>query len=405
MARVLDIKACGACAMAKRRCGKQRPQCLRCRKRGTECTYPPPKPTSFVLCGGDEVSPVEQGILASSDPQQSAYSLGIQTRGTIDAGPSLGLHLPRYSTSWWFSAPETWKIDHFPPVARKAYSAVDMKRAMEIIHTWLAQWVEGGGNPFIHPRLYRHRFPRCIQDAYTALSCYLHRTALNEQAIFHIIADRAKELVDHGIPSADSSLRNTGSSTLDSLEHLARVQALLVYQLLGLYAGDIRLRHLAEGHISVLNSWMQQMVEHASQAVCLGSSVISSARGDATAGLRLSTTAHCNNLLWYSWILAESIRRTWLVASGIQGVYLIIQQGQASCMGGMMFTTRHGFWEASSALAWEKQCSEVYGGLIRMTEADRLLTEVRPEDVNDFAKLVLEIVFGVEQMERWGVPI
>jgi len=53
------------------------------------------------------------------------------------------------------------------------------------------------------------------------------------------------------------------------------------------------------------------MVDHASQAVCLGVSVISSAHEQTADGFNLSDIAHCQDLMWYSWILAESIRRTW----------------------------------------------------------------------------------------------
>ena len=274
---------------------------------------------------------------------------------------------------------------------------------------WLTEWVEKGSNPFIHSRLYRTRFPRCIQDAYTVLSCYLHKTASNEQTILQIIEDRAKQLLaEHSSPLADSLLENINSSsvTLDSLEHIARVQALLVYQVLCLYDGDIRLRHIAESHIPVLNSWMQQMVEHASHAVCLGGSVISSAHEQTVVGFSLTDIAHCENLLWYSWIIAESIRRTWLVASGIQGAYLVMQQRRAiPCQGGMMFTTRQGVWEAQSARAWEKLCSEVNVGLMQVAETDKLFTEVAPEDVDDFTILILQATFGEERMERWGIQI
>ncbi|KAK9243138.1 hypothetical protein V1506DRAFT_545313 [Lipomyces tetrasporus] len=414
MARVLKTKACDACAMAKRRCGKQTPYCLRCMRRGIECTYPPTKPTCFVLCGGDDTFPVEHDILPYITPQLSACSPDLQTRGADDARLSLGLDLPGLSidlidnqlASSWFTSLETWKINHFPQAEQNSFCIIELKRHIITMHRWLAQWVEKGSNPFIHPRLYRTRFPRCVQDAYTALSCYLHKTASNEHSIFQIIEDRAKQLlVEHGIHSAGSSLENISMSsvTLDSLEHIARVQALLVYQVLGLYDGDIRLRHLAESNIPVLNSWMQQMVEHASQAVCLGGSVISSAHEQTPVGFSLSDIAHCENLLWYSWILSESIRRTWVVASGIQAIYLMIQGRAAPCQGGMMFTTRQGVWEAQSALAWEKLCSEKNVGLIQMAEADKLFTEVAPEDVNDFAKFILEATFGVERMERWGV--
>ena len=215
-------------------------------------------------------------------------------------------------------------------------------------------------------------------------------------------------LAEHGIPSVELLHENisTSSVTLDSLEHIARVQALLVYQILCLYDGDIRLRHVAESYIPVLNSWTEQMVEHASQAVCLGSSVISSAYEQTALGFDISFIALYENACWYSWILAESIRRTWLVASGIQGTYLVIKHSRAvPCQGGIMFTTRSGVWEAQSALAWEKLCSEVNVGLMQVAEADKLFTEVAPEDVDDFTMLILQATFGEERMERWGVQI
>ncbi|KAK2470284.1 hypothetical protein H9L39_17901 [Fusarium oxysporum f. sp. albedinis] len=76
----------------------------------------------------------------------------------------------------------------------------------------------------------------------------------------------------------------------------------------------------------------------------------------------------------------------------MQGVFLLMQQGTTgSCQGGMMFTTRKGVWEAEAALAWEKICSEMNVGLIQAAELDRLLVEVEPESVNNFAKDVMKM--------------
>lgn len=396
------------------------PHCLRCRKRGAQCTYPPTKPTCFVLCNEDGTIPVAEhnSFFPPNTVRSSLYSPGFQTRGVDDSRLFLDLDLsglsadlvghPPYSS--WFTAPETWKIDRFLQVEYTPFDTiVGLKRLMVTIHRWLTEWIEKGSNPFIHSQLYRTRFPRCVQDAYTALSCYLHKTASNEQIIFQTIEDRAKQLLtEYSSPSADPLLNNTNSTsvTLDSLEHIARVQALLVYQVLCLYDGDIRLRHLAESHIPVLNDWMQQMVAHASHAVCLGGSVVSSAHAQTAVDYNLSDTAHGENLLWYSWILAECIRRTWLVASGIQGTYLVIQQRRAiPCQGGMMFTTRRGVWEAESAWAWEKLCSEVNVGLMQVAEADKLFTEVAPENVDDFTMLILQATFGEERLKQWGTQI
>lgn len=67
-----------------------------------------------------------------------------------------------------------------------------------------------------------------------------------------------------------------------------------------------------------------------------------------------------------------------------------------------MFTTRQGAWEASSAGAWEKLCSEVNVGLMQVAETDRLFAEAAPEDVDDFTLLILQATFGEERLERWG---
>ena len=402
--------SCVACAGAKRRCGKQRPCCLRCRSRSIECQYPQPKPSNFVPYTEDDTFPLQHPVLAFS-PSQGAPCSDLHAGEPDAAGPSLGLEFAGLSAgipdnqlaSWWFTSPETWMIDHAPEEVKfRPRSAVDLKHAIAQVHQWMAEWVDCDSNPFIHAQLYRHRFPQCIQDAYMALSCYLHRNPSNEQAIFQIIQDKARQLVEQDTPSADSSSGtvSVSSASLDPLTQLARAQALLVYQLIGLYDGNIRLRCIAESHIPVLNSWMRQAVDRASQSDFLGNFIVSSSSAEAAAN-----GVPWERLVWYSWILAESLRRTWLVVSAMQAVYLTNQDGVAHCLGGMMFTSRQGFWEAPSALAWQKRCSEVYGGLVRLTETEKLFTMVAPENLDDFAKLILEVTFGMEQIERWGVEV
>ena len=418
MPGILGATACEACATAKRKCGKQKPHCFRCKRRDIECTYPSSKPSCFVLCEGENIFSVGNDIVPQSASPPSSCSLDTLIAGVSGYNSSPGLELSGFSTglvehqlaSSWFASVETWKIYRFPQGERNTFNAPDTKRHTAKVLQWLTQWVNEGSNPFIHSRLYQTRFPRSIQDAYTALHCYLHKTAKNEQIIFQIIEDRAKSLLsEHG--NLPGSLRpesvRLSVSSLDALEHLARVQALLVYQIIGLYDGNIRLRHLAESNIPVLDSWLHQMVQHASQAVYLGSSISSSARDQTAVGLSMSDIAHSDNQLWYSWILAESIRRTWLVASGMQGIYLAIQQGGKcpACLGGMMFTTRQGVWEANSAPVWEKLCLEVNVGLLHLAESDQLFTQAEPGDVNEFSKVMLEIVFGREKVQRWSGPL
>lgn len=357
--------------MAKRKCGKQLPRCSRCLSRGLECTYPPAKPTSFVLCPGEDTFSIDRDCISSTvgSPLVSKEQQWLDLHSPFDSQP----------LSVWFTAPETWKV--VVPLERANLRDMEFAQFINTTRRWLHQWAETGSNPFVHHRLYRSRFPRCIQDAYMTLSCYLHKTSSNEKLIFKVIEDRASQLLEE----------YTTKLALDSLEHVARVQALLVYQFLGLYDGNIRMRHLAESRIPILSLWKQQMIQHASQVECLGREIISSTDQQPS-----------EDSLWYSWVLAESIRRTWLVASGIQALYLIMQQNRHDlCHGGMMFTTRTGVWEAQSAIAWEKLCININVGLMQMAEAIDLFSELEPQEVNDFTKSILEINVGIEKVERW----
>jgi hypothetical protein len=378
--------------------------------------YPSTKPNSFVLCKDDETLPVDLSITAYNSSQPFAYYPRLESEGSGSARLSLDADLSELFSSLvddkfassWFASLETWKICP-PPPDQSSLSVTDLKGAIKTIIRWLTQWIEKGSNPFIHPRLYRNRLPRCIQDAYATLSCYLHKSSSNEQIVFQIVEERMKQLLaDNGISLANPLQENksTSSTPLDSLEHIARVQALIVYQVLGLYGGDIRLRHLSETFIPVLKSWMREMVQHVSQEDCLGGSVDSSA--DATPGVGSISTrfTHNENFLWYSWILAESVRRTFIIGSGMQVTFLVLQKRDTvSCQGGMMFTTRQGAWEAQSAMAWEKVCSEVNVGLMQMSEAHRLFTESAPEEINEFTELVLGLIYGRERLQRWGIQI
>lgn len=198
----------------------------------------------------------------------------------------------------------------------------------------------------------------------------------------------SKLLAENNVPPADS------------LKDLVHVQALLIYQVLYLYNGDICLRRVAESNIPVLYSWMEQMIEYARHEVSLGVSLISSYHEWEAADLR--TSGHHGNLFWYSWILVECIRRTWLVASGIQGAYLVIKHRRAiPCQGGVMFTTRQEVWEAQLARSWETICSEVKVGLMQVADTARLFVEVSPANVDDFAMLILQATFGEERVEIW----
>jgi hypothetical protein len=250
---------------------------------------------------------------------------------------------------------------------------------------WLIEWNEKGSNPFIHRRLYRTCFPPSIQGAYLALSAYLQKSPTNKALLKRILASNIESLVQNGLISTSPP------STLDTLDNLSRTQALLIYQCISIYDSNIRLRHLAERPIPVLESWVTLLMQQT------GQTIHSSQRSTSP-----------ENHLWYSWILAESVRCLWLVVAGMQGLYKLFTTSEGiggGCMGGTVFTSTRGFWEAESARCWEKEYMERYAGLVRLTEVEKIFGTIVPMgEMCEFTEVVLECTFGVGWYEeKWGI--
>jgi hypothetical protein len=343
---------------------------MRCESRSRTCIYPASKPTSFVPLRTDSLEDASSTTaLVPPSPSPLDFCLLFPTDPIA---------------SYWFASPETWTIDS-PPTQLTAqitrFDSTDFSRIVQKVFAWLAQWIETGSNPFIHFHLYRICFPTSIQSAYMALSAYLHKTPGNTQIVHRIIEEQVTRLVAEGLETREKP------TCLDALWNLPKVQALLVYQCIGLYDGDVRLRQLTERHVPVLESWIGILMQQTSQVI------------HSLDGVEGVTP---DNFLWYTWIIAESVRRLWLVTAGLQGLYKFCTNPDmmGPCLGGTVFTSRRGFWEAPNAGLWEKQCEERYAGLVRLTETEKLFAMVPKEEISEFTKLVLECTFGSEWCEE-----
>ena len=159
--------------------------------------------------------------------------------------------------SAWFLAPETWHIQPNPSSASSPFlqnMTNFLRRGVGMLQSVIADWVIRGSSPFIHNRLYKTRLPRHTQDAYMMLCPYLTRVAETEEMVLLIVVDRMTQFVEE---------QPADGASLDTFNHVSRVQALLIHIITGLFDGDIRLRHLAESQLPTLASWNAQMWESA----------------------------------------------------------------------------------------------------------------------------------------------
>ncbi|KAK0719147.1 hypothetical protein B0H67DRAFT_642530 [Lasiosphaeris hirsuta] len=366
MTPTLETKACVACARSKRKCGKQVPSCDRCSARRVDCAYPASRPTCWVVSGFLETSTTTHKNSPGGAPPSPRYSITLTDLQTA-----------------WFLTPETWVvtpvhtsdfIDMFLPPA-----APFLQRSIKHVQVSLTNWATKGSSALIHAQLYTTTFPRPIQDAYTTLSTYLTRTPQTDSLVQRIMASRLDQLAE-----------DTPPTTL--LAHIARVHALLVYLTLGLFSPSPALRSLTAHHLPLLTSWSAAMLATAADAAAAGTLLPAAPACPATA-------------LWHAWILAETVRRTWMLAASVRAIYFMMTDGGLRCAGGLMFTTRSGVWDAASAWEWMGVCAAGDVGFMEAGQTQRLLWERRPEEVDCFGRFMLEATYGAESMVKWGVKI
>lgn len=418
-----ELNACSACARSKRKCSRQMPSCARCADRGRSCVYPQSRSRAAsssrpLLSDASRCSVprVEDGQLA--EIAGNTFSFSHATNQILADDLMLDLALPLVDSDFaapssliqtpsapatradWFLAPETWRISHrVDTSADVAVGIGTMKNYVAVLQSWFERWVTTGSNPFIHPRLYSANFPACVQVAYITLASYIHRTPTNTDTVLRIIEDRSNNLLQENGAILNmvgvEKWADGGEQDLDLFAQLTRLHALMVYQIIGLFDGDIRSRHVAEGHIAVQDSWAGKLFHSAAKA-------FSNPHVGAThlVGF-LPRPSTYSQEQWNLWILSESIRRTWLVAVSLSPVFFALQQRLSACPGGAMYTNRSGLWNAASATDWEKQCLGRNVAFLQRFECSRLFDDADPVDIDEFGTAMLDMTFDGELLEKW----
>lgn len=349
-------RACTACTEAKRKCSKQFPSCRRCDQRGLACLYPPARPS---------VADARLGVPLPSDANASLQPSDISAQ-----------EQPHSQLAHWFLAHDSWEIAHLPPQpVPELFGEETLSNYVATIQDWLRMWVTDDHCPFIHRYLYRVHMPRRVQDAYSTISMYLHKTPTTEATVRRIIEHRLHQLIEE---NAVESALELGSATL--VDHLARVQALLVLLIICLFDGSIRLRAQGELHLATLLVWNDQMWQESTQEM------------QRDAALEP----------WRLWIFGESLRRTWLTTSIIHGVYITITQGYSWCPGGVYCTFGNELWDAATAHDWERR-SECGKKRLFMQSLDvgELFLEEDPDVVDAFGHAIMLISSGLDKVQRW----
>lgn len=413
MSAAVRQKACLGCASSKRKCDKQLPECQRCLDRDVDCMYPQPKrrrrdrirhdfdATSFPLnvTSIDRTSNVTlpADIGATFEPWTSSIDsdvdLGLakEVEATFATPPSpFRVNIARESDIIlskprpWFLKEETWALQHSDP-CKDCPLTIEYEPYIEAVREMLHCWTQHGHNNFIHPRLYADGLPTCLQDAFTTLTAYVHRTPAVKNTVLQIVDERAAFLTCLNL------LPEPGEEGVRA--RLARVQALFIYVFVGLFDGSIHARVAAERQIATLRLWLTELWQAARDLA-----------GEDLQPLSQSASADyyaASSAVWKLWILAESARRTLLIVETILNTYQAMTIGWVECPGCVMFTARRGLWEAASAVKWTEMCRERSPLLIASLQPERYLAQYGAEEIDDFVKLFWTYVAGPEKIQWW----
>lgn len=435
MGRQSKQKACFSCVESKRRCNKTLPSCSRCNEKDINCAYPPvqrwhnPHRTglnnALDLTHGEAQASSRlrhQGdILCPQDVQESQdRTLGHPTSSTdlihtvsssySSFPPSTMLspatidllaagQLASYPGDLgWFLHPSAWTIAyHYQPPASLP-SGPNFSNFIRGLQTWLSRFLRTGHNPFIHRHLYSGApMPKCMQDAYSAISLSQNVTQSNEHIVDEISSFHISNLI------ACQPIEDLLSfPLLSTRDHLARTQALLIHLLLALFSSSIPRRATSERLIETLIHWTDQLWESASRdaaaaLLCPGSLSLTNGGDGYTTDSVLG--------LYGTFALSESIRRTWLLCRIATGVYYSHKgEWSSPCSGDVCITTRAELWDATSPARWESLVRNQDPLFIHSLHGQSLVARgVGASQVDEFARHLFTVMWGMDKVEDWVV--
>lgn len=419
-------KACIACASSKRRCDKQLPECRRCLDRDVDCIYPQRKrrlrPSNVRDNGFEKLSTVQNYDEVQDFGADEVQALGVpldfalwepvdsanagvsvsdggsayaQGSATDPNGPPFDPNFDYSSSTFdllvpWFLQEETWAMQrssHKPDPE----TDIDLHPFIRNVEEMLQSWVRNGYNSFIHQRLYQKGMPTCVQDAFTTFAAYTNCTKAMKETILQITDERLSTIVHQYPPNTND--------TQGILSHLARVQALFVYEFIGLFDGSPRLRVSAEIHLPTLRSWVTQMWEavkrYRGEDAVISHPALQWKENDFDSEYKTSSE------LWKVWLLTESVRRTQFIINAVANTYQTMTGGWAECTGAVMFTARRGLWEAESAVQWSNLSGTKSPLLVPSLRPGSLISQYPAEEVDDFAKMVWTFILGADKVQCW----
>ncbi|ROV98791.1 hypothetical protein VPNG_08430 [Cytospora leucostoma] len=459
-------KSCQACVKAKRRCDQRSPACLRCAQRKIQCQYPA-RPSRRPTPSEKARSPLPPGVLTTSrlESQQSGiagrderlpnagdgtaqgmqWSESLWLGGAADGlqfnevdlgavegqGPLLSPSFDDISSTAFLgqddiflnvydsnimdydptlaeagASPTTMHLAARPPLEFSAPRRFDVDALHHRVWTRLSYAIEQikaaprmmlleTATPWCHPLLYKEHMPRVMQDAISSCALYMAKNAINAPVVMSCIDTRVSDLLESPPPE-------------DPIDALARTQALLLYQIIRCFDGDITARASADATFSELRSSVSALSHHFAWTVVEDEpgSLGTVRKGADPPAFPLQPWRES----WKEWAFHESARRTSLVASFFIKTWRRLTGQDLEPLPACQTDPRYGLqswtlsahlWRAGDAyefsLAWRER--EHY--VVTRKTITSTLAGAGPDDIEPFGKMLLATTLGVDEAKAW----
>lgn len=177
-------------------------------------------------------------------------------------------------------------------------------------------------------------------------------------------------------------------------EKLARVHALILYQIMRLFDGDIRSHATADSLFATLNSSVRSLLDNLHLPL----------PSDSLAPLPVSIDEVID--FWHSWVVQESARRTVLLSFYFMQIYKVLQGNVPLHCDGKLglhhswYLSAH-LWNAQSAFDFAVAWAEKPHFVMLNLDFEWALTSAQPEDLDSFGRMLLVTILGIDSTRAW----
>ncbi|KAI1767591.1 hypothetical protein GGR53DRAFT_463277 [Hypoxylon sp. FL1150] len=385
-------KSCNACVRSKRRCDKRAPTCGNCIKKRHRCVYGgrPLMPSSATTDSadislitdslGDSPSALGDGFMLDDGGSTAAFDVdfGLLSRNTmlqIDSSfdsllnytfeNTYGLNVSSAPTNKTLTIQAYSKMlpmcENFAPWQLSDPSST-AAYAMGVFKSFHVAFSRDNSTIYMHRSLYT-----------PATRGYVLR-ALHEQA---------------------ASLVETASGvTLTPRDKLARVHAMMVYQTIRMFDGDITLNQQAEDNVPLLDVWTNELGKIKDNLDDVAEKDVAEIRSKPPES-------------WERWVFAESVRRTFLISAALKAFWDLLKGRRSTTnIGAWGFVhrwtlSRH-LWDAADPVEFSKAWKEKPIWIISSFYLEEFLRTGSKDDADEFALVLLTLCFGVNEMKMFN---